>query len=93
MKGLLACAISTLLVACGGSVPQPPQVTVPNVVGLSVAQAHSTLGAAGLRTADDLQGTCPPEPHFGQGEPIVIAQQPAAQAHAVKGSLVRLHAC
>jgi beta-lactam-binding protein with PASTA domain len=92
-KVVLGCAAPTLLIACSGPAPQSQQVPVPNVVGLSITQTHSTLATAGLRAADDLQGGCPPEPRFGQGEAVVIAQQPVAQTHVVKGSVVHLHLC
>ena len=89
---VLGAVLAVLLIAIGGVIlynalkddSSANQVSVVNVVGMTVDQAKQQLAAQGLQTQDDPQdtGTTPPN--------VVFAQDPKADAKIDKGTAVKL---
>jgi beta-lactam-binding protein with PASTA domain len=75
-----ACRTVTVVVSLG------PPVEVPNVVGLSEADARSELESAGLNAAVTFENYCAP----ARGSDLVKAQNPRAGATVDKGSTVTI---
>jgi len=89
---VLGAVLAVLLIAIGGVIlynalkddGSADQVSVVNVVGMTVDQAKQQLAAQGLQAQDDPQdtGTTPPN--------VVFAQDPKADAKIGKGTAVKL---